>query len=230
VQALYGDNTEWIGIRSCVRRGLSPANAVRPSSCGLVIGAGGMARAAVYALLQLGVTNIVIFNRTIEKAERLAAHFTRLVSSTVTKKSQGPLPNFHVLKTRNDEWPESFRQPTIVLSCIPADPIDGGPAAHFTLPVSWMRSATGGVVMEIAYKTLNTPLKQQMRAEPAYTYMDGLDFLPEQAFAQFELFCGKRAPRRVMREEVLRAWRDEQGNANPEMVERRLKAIDDQEP
>jgi shikimate 5-dehydrogenase len=84
--------------------------------------------------------------------------------------------------------------------------------------------------MEIAYKTLNTPLKQQMQSEPTYTYMDGLDFLPEQAFAQFELFCGKRAPRRVMREEVLRAWRDEQGNADPEMVERRLKAIDDQEP
>lgn len=42
--------------------------------------------------------------------------------------------------------------------------------------------------------------------------------------------AGKRAPRRVMREEVLRAWRDEQGNADLEMVERRLKAIDDQEP
>jgi hypothetical protein len=33
-----------------------------------------------------------------------------------------------------------------------------------------------------------------------------------------------------MREEVLRAWRDEQGNADPDMVERRLKLIDDQEP
>jgi shikimate 5-dehydrogenase/shikimate kinase len=230
VQALYGDNTEWIGIRSCVRRGLSPANAVRPSSCGLVIGAGGMARAGVYALLQLGVPNIVIFNRTVEKAEKLAAHFTRLATTAASIKLQGSVPNFHVLATRDDEWPERFRQPTIILSCIPADPIDGGPAAQFTLPVTWMRSPTGGVVMEIAYKTLNTPLKQQMQSEPTYTYMDGLDFLPEQAFAQFELFCGKRAPRRVMREEVLRAWRDEQGNADPEMVERRLKAIDDQEP
>ncbi|OAL00594.1 hypothetical protein IQ06DRAFT_222103 [Phaeosphaeriaceae sp. SRC1lsM3a] len=234
VQALYGDNTEWIGIRSCVRRGLSPANAVRPTSCGLIVGAGGMARAAVYALLQLGVKNIVIFNRTVEKAEKLVAHFTRLASSTgfttPPTKLQSSKQNFHILQTRDDEWPEAFRQPTIILSCIPADPIDGGPAAQFTLPPLWMQSPTGGVVMEIAYKTLNTPLMQQVNEDPKFTYMDGLDFLPEQAFAQFELFTGKRAPRRVMREEVLRAWRDEQGNADLEMVERRLKAIDDQEP
>jgi shikimate 5-dehydrogenase/shikimate kinase len=195
VQALYGDNTEWIGIRSCVRRGLTPANAVRPTSCSLVIGAGGMARAAVYALLQLGVKNIVIFNRTIEKAEKLVAHFARLASTTASTPSMrlyDTKPNFHVLETRDDDWPDSFRQPTIILSCIPADPIDGGPAAQFTLPPSWMRSPTGGVVMEIAYKTLNTPLMLQVQ-NSKYTYMDGLDFLPEQAFAQFELFTGRQS-------------------------------------
>jgi len=196
VQALYGDNTEWIGIRSCVRRGLSPANAVRPMSSSLVIGAGGMARAAVYALLQLGVKNIVIFNRTVDKAEKLVAHFTRLASATAagtapSVKLHGQKLNFHVLQTRDDAWPESFRQPTMILSCIPADPIDGGPAAQFTLPPAWMCSPTGGVVMEIAYKTLNTPLMLQVREKGSFwTYLDGLDFLPEQAFAQFELFTG----------------------------------------
>jgi shikimate 5-dehydrogenase len=238
VQALYGDNTEWIGIRSCVRRGLSPANAVRPTTCGLVIGAGGMARSSVYALLQLGVKNIVVFNRTLEKAEELVSHFTRLVSSSAgasvvpSAMRQGARPTFHMINNRDDPWPEQLRQPTIILSCIPADPIDDRPAAQFTMPGQWLQSPTGGVVMELAYRTLDTPLMRQIREEPSrlWTFIDGLDWLPEQAFAQFELFTGKRAPRRIMREVVLRAWRDEQGNGDAEMVERRMKAIDDQEP
>jgi shikimate 5-dehydrogenase/shikimate kinase len=238
VQALYGDNTEWIGIRSCVRRGLSPANAVRPTTCGLVIGAGGMARSSVYALLQLGVKNVVVFNRTLEKAEELVTHFTRLVSSSTgasvvpSAMRQGARPTFHTIQSREDPWPEHLRQPTIILSCIPADPIDDTPAAQFTMPGQWLQSTTGGVVMELAYRTLDTPLMKQIREEPSrlWTFMDGLDWLPEQAFAQFELFTGKRAPRRIMREVVLRAWRDEHGNGDEAMVERRMKAIDDQEP
>jgi shikimate 5-dehydrogenase len=90
-----------------------------------------------------------------------------------------------------------------------------------------MHNPTGGVVIELAYRTLNTPLMKQIREETsgAWVCLDGLDLLPEQGFAQFELFTGKRAPRRAMREEVLRSWRDEQGRADPVMVQTRLDAI-----
>ncbi|KAF1914260.1 type I 3-dehydroquinase-domain-containing protein [Ampelomyces quisqualis] len=237
VKALYGDNTDWIGIRSCIRRSLSPANAVRPNTCGLVVGAGGMARAAVYAFLQLGVKDIVIFNRTYDNAEKLVAHFTRLTSDPSAAKLfpsfvQASQPHFHILRTREDPWPEKLRAPTIIVSCIPVDSSGETPSPQFTLPIQWMQSPTGGVVIELAYRTLNTPLMRQIREESSASWvcMDGLDLLPEQGFAQFELFTGRRAPRKIMRGEVLRCWTDERGRSNPEMVRTRLEAMEGQEP
>jgi shikimate 5-dehydrogenase len=232
VKVLYGENTDWIGIQACIRRGLSPANAVRPNTSGLVIGAGGMARAAVYAMLQSNVMNIAIFNRTLSNAEKLVAHFKRVISSSSdtgllpSYSSQGQQPVFRILQSINERWPQEFRHPTIIVSCIPPHPVDG-PKPEFTLPTDWMKSPTGGVVIELEYRTLETPLMRQIRAEAhrAWIYLDGLDLLPEQGFAQFELFTGRRAPRRLMREAVLKSWTDERGRSDPDMLRRRLETM-----
>jgi shikimate 5-dehydrogenase/shikimate kinase len=236
VKALYGENTDWLSIRSCIRRWLSPANAVRPNTCGLVIGAGGMARAAVYAMLQLGVKNIIIFNRTYTNAEKLVAHFTRLVSSSngglLYSSNQSPQPTFRILRATEEPWPSDLHKPTIIVSCVPTHPVGDSPAPDFTIPTQWMQSPTGGVVIELAYRTLTTPIVRQMREEASRSWicLNSLDFLAEQGFAQFELFTGKRAPRRIMREKILRSWTDREGQPDPTMVEYRLEAIDDPEP
>lgn len=63
---MVGTNTDWMGIRQPLC-GTAPGNAV-------VFGAGGAARAAVYALQDLGMA-VTVLNRTEERARSIAQHF-----------------------------------------------------------------------------------------------------------------------------------------------------------
>ena len=161
VKYLHGDNTDWIGVRTCIRRGLSPINAVGANSTGLVIGAGGMARATIYAMIHLGVRHIFIYNRSVANAEKLATHYNTLrpedtasngkPTALVTKNPQAPQSSVRVIESLQTAWPLNFQQPTIIVSCIPAHDIGGNPAANFTLPMQWFQSPTGGVVVEVSW-------------------------------------------------------------------------------
>ncbi|CDM30463.1 hypothetical protein DTO013E5_2581 [Penicillium roqueforti] len=229
IKGLHGDNTDWIGICNCIRRGLSPANAIRSSSTGLVIGSGGMARAAIYSMIHLGVQNIFVYNRTIANAERLAHHYNR--QDLHSKEASGSgRPTVRIIASLSDPWPADFKQPTIVVSGIPAHSIGGELAPNFHMPAQWLESPTGGVVVDLAYKPLNTPLMKQTRAlsHRGWVALDGLDVLPEQGFAQFELFTGRRAPRRVMRSIVLQEYKDDEGNNDHEAIRDRLQQMDGQ--
>ncbi|KAL5356878.1 type I 3-dehydroquinase-domain-containing protein [Aspergillus floccosus] len=230
IKALHGDNTDWIGICNCFRRGLSPANAIRPSSTGLVIGAGGMARAAVYSMIHLGVQNIFVWNRTLANSEKIAHHYNRQNLYPPRQNGSDSRPTVHTLQSLHDPWPANYKQPTVICSGIPAHSIGNEPAPNFELPTQWLESPTGGVVVDLAYKPLNTPLMKQIRAlsHRGWVALDGLDVLPEQGFAQFELFTGRRAPRRLMRTIVLEEYRGEEGQYDPSSIQTRLDNMDGQ--
>lgn len=150
IKGIHGDNTDWIGICNCIRRGLSPANAVRPSTTGLVIGSGGMARAAVYSMIHLGVQNVFVFNRTLANAEKLAHHYNRQDFFANERMGADGRPKVSTLSSLDEPWPAEYKQPTIIVSGIPAHGIGGAPAPNFHMPTQWLESPTGGVVVDVS--------------------------------------------------------------------------------
>lgn len=155
VLALYGENTDWIGVHTMVRRNLSPVNAVKPRTSGLVLGAGGMAHAAVYSLIRLGVQNIWIWNRTLAHAKVLADRYNGKRYSVpspdlpVSHTSQdrqgdeyvGPA-TVRIIEALEEDWGSPAGLPTIIVSCIPSPDIE--------IPSSWLSSKTGGVVVDVS--------------------------------------------------------------------------------
>eukprot|EP01035_Chromulina_nebulosa_P026187 gene26187-34253_t len=71
---LIGYNTDWLGMQRPILRLLESKIQDRSTKIGLVVGAGGTARAACYALKDLGL-QLVVTNRNPEKAVQLAERF-----------------------------------------------------------------------------------------------------------------------------------------------------------
>lgn len=170
-----------------------------------------MARAAIHSLASLGCQNIFICNRTPQNAHTLADHYNNLVEAGDIPElgtSNANKTRVRVIESFADSWPSHVRPPTMIVCCIPADTADGTPI-DFELPPGWLKSPTGGVVVEIAYKRPLTPLISQIRAlaDQGWILHDGFDVLPEQAYAQFEMFTGRRAPRKLMKDQVLKHYR-----------------------
>lgn len=78
--SLFGDNTDWLGIKT----GLEARRSVEIDSVGLICGAGGTARAACHALQQMGVRLVLICNpRTPARATAVADDFVSANSDVV---------------------------------------------------------------------------------------------------------------------------------------------------
>ncbi|TFY79059.1 hypothetical protein EWM64_g4952, partial [Hericium alpestre] len=185
-QFLYGDNTDWQGIVACVRARL-PASAI---DAALVIGAGGTARAAIFALHKLGARRIYLFNRTRTKAEELV----------------GVIPGARVqLVDALGEF--DGPSPSVIVSTVPASAttLESDESGMY-LPAS-MLPPEGGVVVDMAYRPAETPLLQLAKAARAkWETVMGVEVLLEQGYRQFELWTGRRCPRDVVARKVWKAY------------------------
>jgi len=187
-RTLLGDNTDYIGIMDAIHA-VFPGLRAPPSA--LVIGAGGTARAAIYALHMLGAKQIYLYNRTKAKATAIAEVF----------------PNVPVqVLDELGSFPAGVPAPSVVISTVPADAttITEGSEGKVFLPSSLLDTSIKGVVLEMAYKPAETPLLAlARRVAPTWATVRGVEVLLEQGYAQFERWTGRRCPREIVREKVL---------------------------
>ncbi|MBX3565368.1 MAG: shikimate dehydrogenase [Sphingomonas sp.] len=169
--ALIGTNTDAGGFYAPI------AGLELEDKHAVVIGAGGAARAILFALSKLGVARVTVMNRNVLKAAALLSSFG-LKGDAVPLGS--PLPAAGLVVNASALGMAGQPPLEIDLSPLPEE----------------------AVVYDIVYAPLETDLLAQARDRELDT-VDGLDMLIGQAALAFELFFGAEPPRD--RDEELRA-------------------------
>jgi shikimate dehydrogenase len=167
---IIADNTDAPGLLAALPAGYDVTNRTA-----LVLGAGGSARAVVWALLAAGAGDVAVWNRTPERARALAAE----------------------LGGRQVSAPEPAE---IVVNCTSIG-LPGTDAPFKALPVDADSLGAGSLVVDLVYRDGGTQLLEAARARGAEV-VDGLEILVAQGAASFERWTGMTAPRQAMREAV----------------------------
>ncbi|MBV8945457.1 MAG: shikimate dehydrogenase [Solirubrobacterales bacterium] len=141
----------------------------------LVLGAGGSARAVVWALLDAGAREVRIWNRTPKRAQALAAE---LGGAAVDRAAPADL----------------------LVNCT-ASGLDPSEDTFTTLPIAADDLTDYGCVVDLVYGDSETPLVQAARARQVRV-VRGRELLVRQGALSFELFTGRRAPIELMRRAV----------------------------
>lgn len=165
--SLEGRNTDAYGFITNLRQG---APDWRPEAGpALVLGAGGAARAVVAALVDAGVPEVRLYNRTLRKARSLAADIG------------GPRGRVIVITEK----------PKLAGAALLVNATTLGMAGQPPLDLDLSKLPTSAVVTDIVYTPLITPLLAAAQAR-GNVVVDGLGMLLHQAVPGFEAWFGVR--------------------------------------
>lgn len=166
---ILADNTDGAGLLTAFAQqapGFDPT--ARPV---VILGAGGAARGAAAAFLAAGAGEVRILNRTLARAEAIAARLGDRVS---------PLGL--------DQAEQAFAEAGAVINATSA-----GLTGDGVLEVPLGATPADCVVMDMVYKPLRTPFLAQAEAEGRRS-VDGLAMLIGQAVPSFTAFFGVSPP------------------------------------
>lgn len=177
---VWGDNTDAPGFWADLRVQLPKATA--QPGVALVLGAGGAARAVVYALLSRGWRGRGVARRPTQ-AQALCEHLSAATAP--------PFCSPVVWETLADWLRET---PDLIVNTTPVGMAPHAEASPWPAALPWPRNAA---LYDLVYNPRPTALVRQARAAglPA---VDGLGMLIEQAALAFERWTGLRAPREAL--------------------------------
>ncbi len=183
---LVGYNTDVYGLLTALSRtaGLDSL----PETC-VVLGAGGAARAIVYALgMQPEVREIWVLNRTVERAEKLAVDMAKITGKSILAKPMD-----------SQAQARSFESAGLVVNAtslgmhpkVDDSPLLDRSAVHPDL-----------VLYDTVFNPLETRMMGQFRERGAQAF-GGLDMLVYQGARSFEIWTGQEPPTDVMKQAVI---------------------------
>jgi shikimate dehydrogenase len=165
-EKLHADNTDVHGFLANLDES---APGWRRDENALVIGAGGASRAVLQALIEAGFKSVVLLNRTLSRAEALAAHFG------------GP-----VRAAGFGELVEALAAADFIVNATSAGLHDGE-----GLVIPWHAARESAIATDLVYVPLVTPFLEGAR-QRGLTIVDGLGMLLHQATPGFERWFGVR--------------------------------------
>jgi shikimate dehydrogenase len=169
--SLEGRNSDAFGFLAALKQGAPKWNAA--SGAAVVLGAGGAARAVVCSLVDAGVPELRLINRTQAAAVNLGVAFT-------------PNDGRQIMIERWDERSQMLGGATLLVNTTSLG-MKGQPPLELDLA----RLPTTAVVDDIVYVPLETPLLAAARAR-GNTCIDGLNMLLHQGRLGFEAWFGRK--------------------------------------
>jgi shikimate dehydrogenase len=172
---LYGDNTDGVGFLDSLR--LDHGLDVSGWRC-VILGAGGAARAVVAALADAGVKEVVVVNRTPEKA-------------TVAAQLAGSVGRVGAV--------EEAKNADLIVNATPL----GMGVWEGEIPVGQEHLSSGQVVCDLVYHPHKTALLEAAK-EAGAVAVNGLGMLIHQAAHAFRLWTGEDPPLAAMSAAAMR--------------------------
>ena len=149
----------------------------------VLVGAGGAARAAAYALADAGIGSLTIANRTPERAEALALEIA------------GYGPDARAIALSDSEYASVCNRADLLINSTSVGMLHGPAEDASPVPDGAISSST--VVYDMVYNPPDTPLLRAAKSAGARV-VGGLPMLVYQGAAAWSLWTGRETPANVM--------------------------------